>query len=129
VHHRLGLPLLLTVVLAAGCTVPAASAGPHARTEAQVIDGGSAIPLAPLSPKHHASRLDCRKDSDCAFWTQPCSCPPCGKVWRQVVNRKELARLQSEWARRRCAHPVCESCEGAYLGTKPVCQAGQCAAE
>jgi hypothetical protein len=32
-------------------------------------------------------------NSDCAFWTQPCSCPPCGKVWRRVLNRKELAKL------------------------------------
>jgi hypothetical protein len=126
---------LLAAALAAGCTIAPAAAGPEPRSARarQTIDGGSSMEqaktrAAPRSaPKLPPSpRRACRQDRDCAFWTRPCSCPPCGKVWREVVNRKELARLQSAWARRRCARPVCDPCEGEYLGTKPICVAGQC---
>jgi hypothetical protein len=73
-------------------------------------------------------RLDCRKDSDCVFWSKPCSCTPCGPGWREVVNRKEWARLRKEWTRRRCEPAYCPACEREILGTVPICGYGQCAA-
>jgi hypothetical protein len=128
------LPLLLSVALGAACQVPPANADPDPRTRG--IDAGtikSTVKLQRVHPRlliktKREERLDCSKDNDCAFWSRPCSCPPCGEVWREVVNRKELARLNFQWARARCMQPVCEKCEGRYLGEKPICFAGQCAA-
>jgi hypothetical protein len=131
------LPLLLPLLFVAGCTVPTASADPEPRTAVAVIDAGTLPTVVRLKKVHprlqlklpHEKRLECRRDSDCAFWTRPCSCPPCGEVWREVVNREELARLKSAWARRRCVQPKCEPCQGRYLGTKPICDSRQCAAK
>jgi hypothetical protein len=86
----------------------------------------SATPPPPASPPN--PRLACHKDADCAFVDRPCSCPPCGDTWREVMNTKELAKLRASWAKRRCRQPACEACAGRELGTKAVCVRGQCAA-
>ena len=121
--------LLLSTILGGACSVNPANAGPKRR--ALVVDAAVAAPETfvkePPKPPHQA-RLDCSKDSDCAFVSRPCTCPPCGDVWKEVLNRKELAKLESLWARRRCDRSICPTCVGRYLGTKAVCEKGQCVA-
>lgn len=34
--------------------------------------------------------------------------------------------LQLRWGKRRCRQPACKPCEGQYVGTKAVCEKGQC---
>ncbi len=72
-------------------------------------------------------RLLCKKNQDCMLLPpRPCTCPPCGDVLREAMNKKSAKELMSRWARRRCRKPVCKKCEGRYIGTKAVCIKGQC---
>jgi hypothetical protein len=72
-------------------------------------------------------KLRCRKNADCVLLPpRPCSCPPCGDVLREAMNKKAAKELLSRWARRRCRKPVCKKCEGRYIGAKAMCIKGQC---
>ena len=125
------LPLLLAAVLGGACTVTPVNASP--KHKAPASDAAASTPAGDSSVKSppkpvHQARLDCSKDGDCAFVSRPCTCSPCGEVWKEVLNRKELAKLESMWARQRCDRLICPTCVGSYLGTKAVCEKGQCAA-
>lgn len=72
----------------------------------------------------------CRADDDCVPLDapQPCSCPPCGKVWRWTLNQRGHAEYQDRWSRRRCRMPECETCPGGtgeYVG-QAACVEGRC---
>jgi hypothetical protein len=78
----------------------------------------------------HSPRLARSKDSDCALVpNRPCMCPVCGTAWHEVLNTRELDKLEAMWAKRRCVRQPCPSCDIQLLGTKAVCHAGQCAVE
>lgn len=84
----------------------------------------------PRPPKRqwHKDRL-CKTNRDCVLMPRwPCSCPPCGDVWREAVNRKTLKRFKMSWARKRCKQPKCRPCKGRYLGTRALCIRKQCTA-
>ena len=77
-------------------------------------------------PSKQNPRLMCEQDADCVLVTRPCTCPPCGDIWKEALNRKAYAALETSWAQRRCKQPTCPACEGRSLGTKAVCVASQC---
>jgi hypothetical protein len=101
----------------AGATVRPADAG-----SANPLNASPPPPVLPRSPERA-----CKKDSDCAFVERPCSCAPCGEYWREVMNRRELGKLQAHWNREGCRRVMCPMCVGTPLGKKAVCVAGQCA--
>jgi hypothetical protein len=102
--------------------------------EQEVATGRSAsAPPVEVEPepveleKEVPETLRCKRDEDCVVMPpRPCSCPPCGDVWREAMNREAFAAWEERWATRRCKRPVCTECEGRYLGTKAVCRAGRC---
>lgn len=70
----------------------------------------------------------CKRHRDCALLPPyPCSCPPCGDVWRVPVNQRTLRAFERRWSVRRCKRPKCKKCKGRYLGTRAVCVKKQCA--
>lgn len=75
-----------------------------------------------------SDRRACKQDSDCELLPpRPCACPPCGDVWREVLNAEAADDLRQRWAARRCTQPECTECTGRYLGTLAVCVDSQCA--
>jgi len=69
----------------------------------------------------------CKADRDCVLKPQaPCTCSPCGALWRAAFNREALRAWRSKWARARCAQLACPACATHYLGSKAVCAKGQC---
>ena len=98
---------------------------PSTEVEPAVVDSPPAA--EPPREQEIPANLRCKRDDDCVVMPpEPCSCPPCGDVWRGVLNRKAFAAWEQRWATRRCKRPVCEECEGRYLGTKATCEAGLC---
>lgn len=96
----------------------AAAAAPEAEKEA--------TPTPPGLPR--SKDRACRKDGDCVLMPRsPCSCPPCGDVWRLPGNRAALKRWVNRWAVRRCRKPRCKPCKGRFLGREARCIKGQCA--
>ena len=86
----------------------------------------SSEPTPPVLPP--SDRRTCKQDTDCELLeSRPCSCPPCGDVWREAFNTKTAEDLRQRWAVRRCVQPECPECTGRYLGTRAVCVDGQCA--
>ena len=119
----------------AGPTPDAANAGHHV----SVADAGAPASSSPPQimkasrrpPKlPYNSRRVCSQDSDCAIVPpRPCMCDDCGTSWHEVMNKRELRKLQSVWARRQCVATICPKCESHLLGTKAICRAGQCTIE
>jgi len=143
-HRRVGGTGSAPVRDAGGLLVPDASARPAidagipGRAEAGSSaspprsDASSGFPLAGASSESPPTlpadrRRACERDSDCTFVDRPCTCPPCGEVWREVLNKKAAQQLQDSWARRRCRAPRCPPCSGRQRGTRAVCANRQCA--
>lgn len=103
---------------------PAAEAPAEARPAEAPPAAVSEVPKDERPP--HATRA-CKTDADCTLVPKrPCSCPPCGRVLRESLNVTAVERLRERWARRRCRMPACKACEGEWVGTRAVCEAGQC---
>jgi len=82
----------------------------------------SARPKLPRSKERN-----CAGHKDCVFLPlSPCSCPPCGEVWRRSVNRAALKKQILGWAGRRCAVRRCRACEVRFRGSRTACVHGQC---
>lgn len=72
-------------------------------------------------------RRRCERDQDCVLLPpRPCSCSPCGDVWREALNRSAAEELRARWSKRRCVQPACEACEGRYVGSEARCIDAQC---
>lgn len=142
-HLRMGpagsamIPLLCAIALVAACTVPPANAGRDPKSRpgdagayAKASDAAEkASPRFAESGRRPVSDwLACKTDSDCEFFDQPCSCPPCEPTWRNVYNRKKVQQLKASWARKRCMREPCPKCADKWLGSKAVCERGQCEA-
>lgn len=117
---------------------PAPAARPAAPAAAsEPAEPAEPAPTAPAEPEKPAPadrpkgkidpRKACKRDADCVLVTRPCTCEPCGDVWRETLNRKANEELEAKWARRKCVQPSCPDCTGRYLGTSAVCVSGQCA--
>jgi endonuclease YncB( thermonuclease family) len=94
------------------------------RPHGACVSGTGRQPPAGPSSKERA----CRADRDCVLLplNSMCSCPPCGRVVRQSVNRTTYNAMMVAWARRRCRAPVCPACVPLVVGEKAVCIKGQC---
>lgn len=107
------------------CAAPVAPP-PQARCRAGRCVIVPAKPPPPLSPSKDRA---CRRHRDCVFEPRSgCGCPPCGPTWRTAANRKHAAWLAREYARESCPRHKCAKCSRPlrWLGTRTVCQRGQC---
>jgi hypothetical protein len=96
---------------------------PHAGPVPQLRAVGDEEPVRPSSA---GKDRDCRVDRDCVFVpSDPCSCPPCGGIRREAVNRRALPALEQAAARRRCARPACAPCLS-NADYRPVCVRARC---
>jgi hypothetical protein len=69
----------------------------------------------------------CRKDSDCVLLPEdPCSCPPCGRIQRQSVNRASYKKWIRRVRRQSCRPRQCPICSVTYLCGEAVCRQGAC---
>jgi endonuclease YncB( thermonuclease family) len=85
-----------------------------------------ATPAPGARPSSSSKDRDCRVDRDCAFApADPCACPPCGAIRREVINRRALPALEQAAARRKCARPACAPCLS-NADYRPVCVRARC---
>src|SRR3954465_4824531 len=108
--NRLACVALLAAIGSAGCQGATAFGDSSVRRDAGAeratpLPAAEALPAPPPPlppPLPRNGRLTCRVDADCALVERPCTCPPCGDVWKEVLNRRAVDKLKSQWARRHC---------------------------
>jgi hypothetical protein len=94
----------------------------------------AAAPTSPPPPPPKRPRSKdrtCKSDRDCVVEWDPCGyrIPPCGLAWKRAVNREADRRKRARWANKKpaCDKRVpCRRHPSRWLGSRAVCEEGQC---
>lgn len=101
---------------------------PHSRRGMlKNICARNGVEIRPIAPKPDRL-MRCASNKDCVLLPEdPCACPPCGRVQRDVVNQAGRQKWMRRLIRRPCKPPTCPACETTYVKGVAECVDGACA--